>query len=133
MEKTNQITTFKVLEICLVFERFPKPFLHPFVGVKTHYSDPFLGTSKFNIIIYIIYFKRMAHLILDINFGFLALQLLFLQKYCYEQIIINLIIYIEGSTCILIICIGIIGPLSHFDYINFKVSLIIKIINFNGI
>jgi hypothetical protein len=27
--------------------------------------------------------------------------------------------------------IGIIGPLSHFDYTNFKVSLIIKIINFN--
>jgi hypothetical protein len=32
-----------------------------------------------------------------------------------------------------IIYIGIIGPLSCFDYINFKVSLIIKIINFNGI
>jgi hypothetical protein len=29
--------------------------------------------------------------------------------------------------------INIIGPLSHFDYINFKVSLVIKIINFNGI
>jgi hypothetical protein len=34
---------------------------------------------------------------------------------------------------IFIICIGIIGPLSCFDYINFKASLIIKIINFNGI
>jgi hypothetical protein len=27
--------------------------------------------------------------------------------------------------------IGIIGPLFHFDYINSKVSLVIKIINFN--
>jgi len=34
---------------------------------------------------------------------------------------------------IFIIYIGIIGPLSCFDYINFKASLIIKIINFNGI
>jgi len=34
---------------------------------------------------------------------------------------------------IFIIHIGIIGPLTCFDYINFKVSLIIKIINFNGI
>jgi hypothetical protein len=34
---------------------------------------------------------------------------------------------------IFIIYIGIIGPLSHFDCINFKVSLVIKIINFNGI
>jgi hypothetical protein len=30
-----------------------------------------------------------------------------------------------------IVYIGIIRPLSHFDYTNFKVSLIIKIINFN--
>jgi hypothetical protein len=45
----------------------------------------------------------MAHLILGINFGFLALQLLLLQKYYYEKVIINLIIYIEGSTCKFII------------------------------
>jgi hypothetical protein len=32
---------------------------------------------------------------------------------------------------IFIIYIGIIGPLFCFDYINFKVSLVIKIINFN--
>jgi hypothetical protein len=62
-----------------------------------------------------------------------GLTLLFLQKYCYEKKIINSIIYIEGSMCIIIIYIGIIGPLSHFDYTNFKVSLIIKIINFNEI
>jgi hypothetical protein len=34
---------------------------------------------------------------------------------------------------IIIIYIGIIGPLSHLDYINFKGSLVVKIINFNGI
>jgi len=34
---------------------------------------------------------------------------------------------------ILIVYIGIIGPLSHFDYTNFKVSWVIKIINFNEI
>jgi hypothetical protein len=34
---------------------------------------------------------------------------------------------------IFITYIGIIRPLSYFDYINFKVSLIIEIINFNGI
>jgi hypothetical protein len=33
----------------------------------------------------------------------------------------------------LIIYIGIIRPLFCFDYTNFKVSLIIRIINFNGI
>ncbi len=34
---------------------------------------------------------------------------------------------------IFIIYIGIIGPLSSFDCTNFKASLIIKIVNFNGI
>jgi hypothetical protein len=41
--------------------------------------------------------------------------------------------YIERSKNIFIIYIGIIGPHSHFDCINFKVSLVIKIINFNEI
>jgi hypothetical protein len=45
------------------------------------------------------------------------------------KIIINFII--EGSMSIFIIHIGTIGPLFRFDYINFKVSSIIKIINFN--
>jgi hypothetical protein len=49
-------------------------------------------------------------------------------------IIVNFIIYIEGSMGIFIIyVISIIRPLSCFDYIYFKVSLVIKIINFNGI
>jgi hypothetical protein len=34
---------------------------------------------------------------------------------------------------IFIIDIGIIGPESCFDYINFRASLVIKIMNFNGI
>jgi hypothetical protein len=34
---------------------------------------------------------------------------------------------------IFIIYVGIIGPLACFDYINFKVSLVIKIIHFNEI
>ncbi len=47
--------------------------------------------------------------------------------------IINFIIYIEGSMGIFIIYIGIIGPLSRLDCINFKGSLVIKITNFNEI
>jgi hypothetical protein len=49
------------------------------------------------------------------------------------KLIINFIIYIEGSMNIFIIYIGIIGPQFHFDCTNFKVSLVIKIINFNEI
>ncbi len=45
----------------------------------------------------------------------------------------NFIIYIEGSMNIFIVYIGIIGPQFHFDYTNFKVQLVIKIINFNEI
>ncbi len=48
-----------------------------------------------------------------------------------QIIIINFIIYIERSMNIFIVYISIIRPLSRFDYINFKVSLIIKIFNFN--
>ncbi len=69
----------------------------------------------------------MVHLILDTNFGFWALQLLFFKM------VINLIIYIEISMGIFVIYICIIRPLPHFDYTNFKVSLIVKIITFNGI
>jgi hypothetical protein len=49
------------------------------------------------------------------------------------KIKINFIIYIEGSMNIFIIYIGIIGQQSHFDYINFRAPLVIKIINFNEI
>jgi hypothetical protein len=47
------------------------------------------------------------------------------------KLVISFIIYIEGSTSIFIIYMGIIRPLSHFDCKNFKASLFIKIINFN--
>ncbi len=49
------------------------------------------------------------------------------------KIIINFIIYIEISMDIFIIYIGIIGPLSCFDCTNFKIPLVINIINFNVI
>jgi hypothetical protein len=48
-------------------------------------------------------------------------------------IIISSIIYIEISMGIFKVYINIIRSLSHFDYTNFKSSLVIKIINFNGI
>jgi hypothetical protein len=48
-------------------------------------------------------------------------------------IIINFIIYIEGSMAIFIVYIGVVKQQSHFDYTNFKASLVIKIINFNRI
>jgi len=49
------------------------------------------------------------------------------------KIIIKFIIYIEGSMSTFIIYIGITMPLSRLDYINFMGSLVIKLINFNGI
>jgi hypothetical protein len=49
------------------------------------------------------------------------------------KIIINFIIYIEKFMGIFIVYIGIKGSLSHFDYIDFKDSLVIKIIDFNRI
>jgi hypothetical protein len=50
-------------------------------------------------------------------------------------IIIKIIffIYIEGFMNIFILYNGIIRPMSRFEYINFKASLVIKVINFNGI
>jgi hypothetical protein len=49
------------------------------------------------------------------------------------KIIINFIIYIEGSMCIFIVYVSLIGPLFHFDYLNFKGSIIIRVINFSEI
>jgi hypothetical protein len=43
------------------------------------------------------------------------------------------LVYIEGFMSIFIVYIGILGLLFRFDYTNFKVSLVIKIINFNEI
>jgi len=71
------------------------------------------------------------------EFWFLGLIIIIFTKLMLYDIIliiiINFIIYIEGSMNIFIVYIGIIGPLFHFDYINFKVSLVIKIIHFNEI
>jgi hypothetical protein len=49
------------------------------------------------------------------------------------KIVINFIIYIEGSMNIFIIYIGIIGPQFCFDHTKFRASLVIKIISFNEI
>jgi hypothetical protein len=49
------------------------------------------------------------------------------------KLIINFIIYIEGSINIFRVYINIIGPLFRFDCTNFKDLLVIKIINYNEI
>jgi hypothetical protein len=48
-------------------------------------------------------------------------------------VIIIIFIYIEGSMNIFILYIDIIRPMSRFGWINFKASIVIKVINFNGI
>jgi len=50
------------------------------IGVKAHFIDPFWGTFGYNIIGHYNCSKSMVHLILGINFGFRALQQLFLQN-----------------------------------------------------
>jgi len=46
--------------------------------MKAHYHDPLLGIFGSSIILPIInYFTNMVYIILGINFGFWALQLLF--------------------------------------------------------
>ncbi len=76
-----------------------------------------------------------------INFGyqfwFLGPKIIIFTKLMLCNIILKIIIffiiYIEGSMGIFIVYIGIIGPWPHFNYTNFKVSLVIKVINFSGI
>jgi hypothetical protein len=71
------------------------------------------------------------------QFRFLGPKIIIFTKLMLHNIILKIIIffiiYIERSMGIFIIYIGIIGSLSHFNYINFKVSLVIKVINFSGI
>jgi hypothetical protein len=64
--------------------------------MKAYYHDPLLGIFGSSIILHIInYSTNMVHIILGIDFGFWALQLLFFKLlFCN---IINLIIYIERS------------------------------------
>jgi hypothetical protein len=79
----------------------------------------------------------MVHLILGINFGFWALNYYFYENNVMYYHLNNNnkfhVIYIERLMDIFIIDIGIIRSLFCFDYSNFKISLITKIINFNGI
>jgi len=79
----------------------------------------------------------MVHLILGINFGFWFQNYNFYKNnFMYYHLNNNNkfhVINIERSMGIFIIYIGIIRSLSCFDCINFKISLVIKIINFNGI
>jgi hypothetical protein len=89
--------------------------------VKAHYDDPLWGTFGSNIIIV----PKHGTFNFGYQFGFYLTIIIF-------KIIINFIIYIEESMSIFIIYIDIIGTKFCFDYINFKVSLVIKIINFNG-
>jgi hypothetical protein len=53
--------------------------------------------------------------------------------YIYLFLKISFIIYIEQTISIFIIYMGIIRPLSYFDCISFKASLVIKIIICNQI
>ncbi len=76
-----------------------------------------------------------------INFGyqfwFLGAKIINFTKKMLQNIILKIIflfiIYIERSMGIFIVYVGIIGSLSHFKYTNFKVSFVIKIINFSAI
>jgi hypothetical protein len=69
------------------------------------------------------------------QFWFLGCTLIIFTNLMLCKIIFKMIInfIIEGSMSIFIVHIGIIMPLFHFDHINFKVSSVIKIINFNEI
>jgi hypothetical protein len=75
----------------------------------------------------------MVYLILGINYAFEVYNYYFQNILFYFKIIINFIIYIERSIGIFIVYIGIIKSLSQFDCINFKGSLVPKIINFTEI
>ncbi len=82
-------------------------------------------------------FQKYGTFYFGYQFWFLDLTIIIFTKLVlcniFEIIIIKFLIYIEGSMSIFIIYIGILRPLFHFDCINFKVSLVIKIINFKGI
>ncbi len=106
------------------------------VGGK-HTTVTFFGTLLGLVLLYIQYnfSKSMVHLILGINFGFFRPYNNFFTKLMLCNIILEIIkffiIYIERSMSIFIIYIGTIGPQFCFDYIKFRASLVIKIINFN--
>jgi len=103
--------------------------------VKAHYNDPFWGIFGSNIIVHTIYLIQKYG---TFNFGnwfwCLSLIIFIFTKLMLCNIIlitINFIIYIEGSMSIYIMYINITWPLSRFDCTRFKVSLLIKLIDFN--
>ncbi len=87
--------------------------------------------------IYNIFVAKAWYINFGYQFWFLGPKIIVFTKLMLHNIILkiikNFIIYIEGSMGIFIVYIGIIGSLSHFNYTNFKVSLVIKVINFSGI
>jgi len=97
-----------------------------------------LGTFGCSIIVHTLYLFQKYH---RFNFGyqiwFLGIVIIIVKNLTLcniiSIIIINFVIYIERFMGIFIIYIGKIRPLFHFDCIKIKVSLDIKIINFNGI
>jgi len=104
--------------------------------VKAHYSDSFCGTFWYNIIIHtILLLQKHGTFNFVYQRWFLGLTIIIFTKLMLfiiiQKIIINFIIYIEGSISIFIIYISIIRAWFHFDYTNFRASLVIKIINFS--
>jgi hypothetical protein len=71
----------------------------------------------------------MVHLILVLGLTIIIFTKLMLGN-IIEITIIIIISYIEGSICIFMIYIATIRSLFCFDYIDFKASLVIKIIKF---
>jgi hypothetical protein len=97
--------------------------------VKTHYNDPLWNTFRSSIIIHIVkLFQKYSTFNFRYQIWFLGLK----NHYFYKLNVIlyylfkKFTTYIERSMNIFRIYISIIGPLTHFDCTNFKVSLVIK-------
>ncbi len=106
--------------------------------MKVHYGDPLCITFGSNIIVDAIQlFQKYGTFSFGYQFWLLGFLIIIFTKIMlcniFSKIIINFIIYIERSMGIFIVYIGIVGPLSCFDCINFKDSLVIKIIDYNRI
>jgi hypothetical protein len=101
-------------------------------------SSALWGTTVFSIIgTYNILVAKTWYINFGYQFWFLGPKIIIFTKLMLHNIILKIIkffiIYIGGSMGIFIVYIGIIGPSSHFNYTNFKVSLVIKEINLSGI
>jgi hypothetical protein len=84
------------------------------VWVKAHYDDPLWGTFGSSIVVHIVQlFQKHSTFNFRYQFWFLGPKKITFTKLMlcsFFLIIINFIIYIEGSMSIFIIYIGIIGP-----------------------